>query len=168
MDNKQPQLPYNGTGGYVNRPASKERAVREAKDGTLSARQQAVLQALREAGPTGATWRTLGQLLNLHHGQVSGVLSNLHKAGLVFMLRKQRDNRCHPYVVADYRHNYRDGEVWDRPVQTRAGERRQLLEQLLAQCYDASVLGWSNYHCTEISRIVDRVIAHDGAATSQG
>jgi hypothetical protein len=167
MDNKQPQLPYNGTGGYVNRPASKERAVREAKDGTLSARQQAVLQELLTAGPTGATWKSIGYALNLHHGQVSGALSNLHKAGLVFMLRVKR-YKCHPYVAAQYRQNYTDAQVWDKPAQTRAGERRQLLEQLLAQCYDASVLGWSNYHCTEISRIVDRVIAHDGAATSQG
>ena len=154
--------PYNGTGGYVERPASMERAVREAEDGTLSARQQAVVDALDATGVKGATWRTLGQLLNLHHGQVSGVLSNLHKAGEVFMLREQH-NRCHPYVLRIYRNGYNDNEVWDKPVETRAGQRKALLDNLYATCASAVEVGWSASMQDAVSSCVDRLREHDRA-----
>jgi hypothetical protein len=154
--------PYNGTGGYVERPASMERAVREAEDGTLSARQQAVLDALWDAGLTGATWRTLGQLLNLHHGQVSGVLSILHKEGMVFMLRKQQD-RCHPYVSYRYRFAYNDEDVYDKPVETRAGQRKALLDDLYATCAKAVDDGWSWVLQEAINSCVDRLREHDRA-----
>jgi len=154
--------PYNGTGGYVERPASMERAVREAEDGTLSARQQAVVDALCATGVKGATWRTLGQLLNLHHGQVSGVLSNLHKAGEVFMLREQQD-RCHPYVLRIYRNMHNDDNVWDKPVETRAGQRKALLDNLYATCAKAVDDGWSWVLQEAINSCVDRLREHDRA-----
>lgn len=156
----QPVLPYNETGGYVNRPASQERAIREATDGTLSARQQAVLTALIEAGAAGATWRTIGQSLGLHHGQVSGALSNLHKAGVVFMLRRQ-ENRCHPYVAFRYRWAYTDDQVWDEPVQTRAGQRKALLDDLHETCAMAVEWGFPAGMQEAISMIVDRLAQHD-------
>lgn len=157
--------PYNGTGGYVERPASIARAVQEVEDGTLSKRQQAVLQLLNNAGKNGSIWKGVGQQLNLHHGQASGVLSNLHKAGEVFMLRK-KVQRCHPYVAKQFRHLYTDEQVFDTPATTRAGERHKLLEQLLEQCVEAGKTGWGNYYCTEISRTVDKVRAHDARTTT--
>jgi len=153
-------VPYNGTGGYVERPASIERAVREAQDGTLSARQQAVVDALYAAGVKGATWRTLGQLLNLHHGQVSGVLSNLHKAGEIFMLRTKHD-RCHPYVFHSYRIAYTDEQVFDTPATTRAGERTALLNELYTTCQTAKDIGWSAGMQQAVTTIVDMIAAHD-------
>jgi len=160
MSDMQLFTPYNGTGGYVERPASMERAMREVMQGVLSARQQALLDALFDAGPTGATWRTLGQLLNLHHGQVSGALSNLHKEGMVFMLRKQQD-RCHPYVSYRYRFAYNDDDVYDKPVETRAGQRKALLDDLYATCASAVEMGWSASMQDAVSSCVDRLREHD-------
>lgn len=152
--------PYNGTGGYVERPASIDRAVREAKDGTLSKRQAQVLSQLELAGAQGATWKTLGQLLNLHHGQVSGALSNLHKAGAVFMLRAKQQ-RCHAYVLRRYRWAYTDEQVFDTPATTRAGERTALLNELYATCQAAIEVGWSAGMQQAVTTIVDMIAAHD-------
>jgi hypothetical protein len=103
-----PIVPYSGTGGYAyGSDTSRARAELEASDGTLSRRQEQVLSALLALGPTGATWKEMGEFLNLHHGQVSGALSNLHRAGLVFQLRQPR-HRCMPYVHRDFRGHYDD------------------------------------------------------------
>ena len=134
--------PYNGTGGYVERPASRERAEQEAADGTLSARQTAVLAALHECGVGGATWREIGTRLGLHHGQVSGCLSNLHTAGKVTMLRRTA-NRCHIYVHADYKYAFGLDERWDQPARTKTGTNRERLEHLRHVCQQAVVDGWT-------------------------
>lgn len=128
-----PFAPYRGTGGYAGTDTSRERAESEIDDGTLAVRQQKILDALDEQGAGGATWATLGRILSLHHGQISGALSNLHQAGLVFMLRK-RHNRSHPYVHLNYRGMYTDDEVHDSPKQTKAGMRRGVLDDLVAVC----------------------------------
>lgn len=129
---EQPDLfaEYNGTGGYVERPASKQRAQREARDGTLSKRQQSISVLLIDAGKDGMTWKQIAEQLGLHHGQASGALSNMHKAGVIFMLRQQRD-RCHPYVHKAYVKWWDDSKRFDEPAKTRAGERNDLVEQLL-------------------------------------
>lgn len=122
-------LPYAGTAGFVSQPASAQRAQREASTGEATARARAVLAHL-EANPDGLTWKQLGTLMNLHHGQISGALSNLHKAGAVFMLNKQRD-RCHPYCHAKWRINYTAEERIDEPVKTKGNQRKDDLELLL-------------------------------------
>jgi hypothetical protein len=125
-------------------------------------------QDAMRAGKAGATWQQLGLRLNMHHGQVSGALSNLHKAGEVFMLRNKY-NKSHPYVAKQFRHAYTDEQVFDERVQTQAGKRRELLEQLLAQCTEAGRTGWGNYQLTEIARIEDKVNADDArVATKEG
>lgn len=128
-DDDLPLLAYGRTAGFVNQPASRDRATREAANGTASERAKLVLRYLRYA-PQGMTWRELGAALNLHHGQISGVLSNLHKSGLVFMLRSQR-NRCHPYVHGDLRDQFTDADRIDEPVTTRKTQRLAELESLL-------------------------------------
>jgi len=148
---------YNGTAGSVNRPASIARAEAEATDGTLSARQASILQMLEWAGASGCTWKVLGNDLGLHHGQVSGALTNMHAAGVVFMLRQTTD-RCHRYVHAKYRSYFTDDEVYDRPAKTRSGQRRELLDGLLAACRDAinNEFDWDRWQ-----RIIDVVVMID-------
>lgn len=130
-----PLTPYDGTGGHAGSEASRLRAETEADDGTLADRQALILDYLDKTGAGGATWATTGQALSLHHGQVSGALSNLHQAGAVFMLRK-RSNRSHPYIHTKYRAFYTDAEVHDSPKTTKAGQRRVRLEELVSACRD--------------------------------
>lgn len=132
-------LTYNGTTGAVHQPASQERAQKEAKTGIAKERARLILQLL-EHQPNGMTWKQLGAMLNLHHGQISGALSNLHKSGHVFMLQTQRD-RCHPYCHANWRINYRQEERIDQPTQTKAGKRKDDLEQLLQAVTVAIAMG---------------------------
>jgi len=128
-----PFTPYTGTGGHAGSEASRERAETEASDGTLADRQQRILAWLDSAGASGSTWVSVGQGLNLHHGQASGALSNLHSGGFVFMLRK-RHHLSHPYIHAKYRGFYQDSEVHDSPKTTKEGQRRDRLEDLVTAC----------------------------------
>lgn len=131
MMEEQLFTPYNGTGGYVERVASRDRALNELETGLLSERQQRVLRELERIGREGATWVELGERLGLHHGQISGVLSNLHKKGLVFALTKTV-NGCHPYIYFAYSDWYRDIERTDTPAETAAGRRKRALDEVLA------------------------------------
>lgn len=125
-----PVLPYQGTSGHVAQSdTSTDRAVREDESGTTTARQSAVLSQLADL-ESGATWRALGSTLNLHHGQISGALSMLHKAGHVFMLKEKRHG-CHPYVHARWRDLYGPDERIDVPAQTASATRRRQLGELL-------------------------------------
>lgn len=132
-------MTYNGTTGAVHQPASQERAQREAKSGESRQRATRILELL-EHQSNGLTWQQLGALMNLHHGQMSGALSNLHKSGHVFMLREQR-NRCHPYVHSSLRHLFPAEERIDQPAQTKAGQRKNDLERLLELVIDGIRVG---------------------------
>lgn len=76
-------------------------------------------------------------MLSLHHGQVSGALSNLHRKGHVFMLRQKRD-RCHPYVHWSHVEQYDPVDRIDEPTQTFANQRRNverlILDEILRDC----------------------------------
>ena len=110
-------------------PTSTARAIREDRTGTTSKRQKAVLSALKERGTIGLTWKELGWKLDLHHGQSSGVLSSLHREGLVFALKEARGN-CQPYVHSSFRHLVEAKDRADSPVQTKSGKKRARLEEL--------------------------------------
>jgi len=118
------------TTGHVPRPASVERAEREALDGTAADRALDILAILADE-PFGLTWSELADRLNLHHGQVSGALSNLHKTRRVFMLR-EKVGRSHPYLHEKFRTDYDTDERYDDPAQTRSGRTRELERQILA------------------------------------
>jgi predicted transcriptional regulator len=120
---------YAGTSGYVNQPASLARATTEASSGVSTERAQRILNQLADQ-PAGMTWKQLSMRLNLHHGQISGALSNLHKSGHVFMLRQQRA-KCHPYVLSIYRDQYKPEQRIDEPVKTKSNQRLTDLEELL-------------------------------------
>lgn len=125
-----PITPYNGLSGHVGASStSKARAVSEDRSGTTSHRQRQILGVL-EGAPYGFTWNELGDELGLHHGQVSGALSVLHSAGLVFQLKKTRAN-CHLYVHADHRKKYTEAERIDTPVKTKSAQQTEALGQLL-------------------------------------
>ena len=132
MSNDLPLFNFDETDGYVQRPASKARAIEESKDGTRSARHKKVLKHLDLYGRNGATWKELGERLGLHHGQISGALSNMHKNGEVFALVKQRD-RCHPYVHAKFREAFAPEERFDEPVKTAGTLRAEEIERLTAE-----------------------------------
>lgn len=131
---------YSGTQGHVDRPASIERAEREARDGTAADRSLQILALLR-ANPLGLTWGEVADRLDLHHGQASGALSNLHKTGRVFMLREKR-GRSHPYVHEDFRTAYTETERFDTPAQTRGGKIRELERQIVAALEADHVRGY--------------------------
>lgn len=155
MQPELPITPYNGTGGYAGTDTSRERAEREAADGTLADRQHQILDYLLHCGVVGGTWHQLSIELELHHGQVSGALSNLHKAGEVFMLR-QRHNRSHPYVHNKYRAFYSDAEVHDSPKTTKAGRRRVVIDELVAACRDAVDGGFTEERQSKIAELLGR------------
>ena len=124
------ELLYNGRSGAVNASdTSRERADSDDAEGTTQARVNAVLEHLKMRRD-GMTWPELAAVLKLHHGQISGCLSMMHKAGLVFALRAKRD-RCHPYVHAHYRSSYLETERIDQPVKTKATQEKEALEALL-------------------------------------
>lgn len=64
-------------------------------------RQTQALHALRLAGERGLTWAELGSHLGLHHGASSGLLSRLHKRGLVMRLQTGR-GRSSVYVLPEF------------------------------------------------------------------
>jgi hypothetical protein len=141
------------------------RAWGQIADGSLGARQKQILNAL-DGAEEGMTWREIGRWLadrgiHLHHGEISGALSNLHRAGQVFHLVERRD-RCHPYVLAKYRNWYHIGDRYDEPARTKASQRKDLLESLLATCrtLTSEEFSWHNFQA-----MIDAVVminAHDG------
>jgi predicted transcriptional regulator len=134
----QPDL-FTPDDGYYRRlpapsvedsPTSVARAIREDDSGVTSRRQSDILDLLASIGARGATWKDVARELGLHHGQASGALSTLHKAGLVFALTKETRHGCQPYVHGQFRHLYTADERADSPATTKAGRRRSALEEL--------------------------------------
>ena len=94
------ELPYAGTSGWSGTDTSRDRALRDDNDGTTSRRQRWVVAALASSRTDGMTWRELAALGGMHHGQASGVLTVLHKAGKICRLTEKR-NRCRVYVLPE-------------------------------------------------------------------
>lgn len=99
-------LPYTDaetgySSGWSGSEASAARAHHEDSTGITSERQRLTLRALYGSPRSGMTWAELANLLDWHHGQASGVLSNLHKAGRIARLRERR-NGSSVYVLPMY------------------------------------------------------------------
>jgi len=109
-----PALPYAGTSGWSGSETSKKRAEKDDKDGTTSIRQRVTLMAILYSGSHGVTWKELASENNWHHGQASGVLSVLHKEGLVVRLKEKRLG-CAVYVAPEY---VAGREIAERTVKT--------------------------------------------------
>lgn len=102
----QPVLPYPDavtgvSSGWSGSETSADRAHKEDATGVTTKRQGEVLGALAWREKYGATWVELGNNLGLHHGQISGPLSVLHKAGKIARLTEKRD-RCAVYVLPTF------------------------------------------------------------------
>ena len=118
----QLSLPYveadgTATQGWSGSSASRDRAKREAKDGTAHRRQTQAMTLLVVRAQKGATWKRLADTYGMHHGQASGVLSALHKAGRIARLAEKED-RCHIYVLPAH--------VNGREVQPHGGRPKQI------------------------------------------
>lgn len=119
----------DGTGGWGGADTSRDRAEHERDSGELSHRLAAILSHLETIGKhDGMTWQELADLTGWHHGRVSSALTNLHKQGLVFTLKKRRGN-CHPYVHAEWLPYWFPNEINLRPTTNR---RAPLLKELEA------------------------------------
>ncbi len=127
----------------------------------ITERQRLILQALMYEGTDGLTWKQLGKILNLHHGQISGALNGLHQLELVFMLRTKKDG-CHLYVSHLCRNQFADEQVYDAPPPNKGKQRRQLLDELFTECLDIRASGSNDYNTSAISDLLDQIIVHDG------
>jgi hypothetical protein len=94
-------LPYNGTSGWSGSDTSESRALEADTSGKTKKRQQQAINALRESGYVGLTWIELQQVMPLHHGTLSGVLSVLHKEGVICRLSEKR-GKCKVYVLPEF------------------------------------------------------------------
>lgn len=122
-----PVLPYGGASdpnsGFSGSETSEERARHLDQSGTTGRRQAEALRALAAVGATGLTWRELATMLEVHHGAASGVLSNLHKTGLIDRLTLTRQ-RSKVYVLPEY--------VNDRPTEApKPNARDPYFEEVL-------------------------------------
>lgn len=94
-----PELPYAGTSGWSGSATSRDRATQNDTDGTTQRTQDAALDLASRAGARGIIVTEL-RAAGFHHGQASGALSVLHKAGHLARLTERRD-RCSIYVTTD-------------------------------------------------------------------
>jgi len=85
-----PVLPYAGSSGWSGSSTSKARADHDDAIGKTSTRQRQVLTRLLSEGHLGLTWRELAGPEGWHHGQASGTLSVLHRAGIICRLTETR------------------------------------------------------------------------------
>lgn len=95
-----PAFPYAGHSAATaaTSAASAERTEDEDETGISEYRQARVLGHLISAGPLGMTWVELARAEGWHHGQATGALSVLHKAGTIARLTERRE-RSSVYVL---------------------------------------------------------------------
>jgi len=129
---------YNGGSGSVPRDTSIERETSERESGATILREKRFMYLLEMAGENGLTWKEMGvaykdrYAMPLHHGQISGMLSNLHRDGSVFTTQHLKRDNSHAYFHCLIRYIFDDEVRHDHPVQTKAGIRKAALESLVA------------------------------------
>lgn len=89
-------------------------------------REQEIIDLLRSAGTTGMTWKEIAENLDIHHGQASGCLSQMHREGTIKCLKEYR-LKCRIYVLPDYVSSrqtipYRSRKVLDNTPVTQEWE----------------------------------------------
>ena len=151
MTDQLPLLPYAGSSGWRGSEASRDRAFIEDANGTTSLRQRIALKRVWDQEFRGLTWKELGEIENIHAGQSSGVLSVLHKEGLVVRL-KERRNRCSIYVAPAY--------VKEREVSPRNfnSSKDEICQEILALIITGKLLGTDE----EIVEDIQSLLAKEG------
>ena len=121
---------------YVEREASRDRALDETRSGEWIERRRKVHKLIEDTRDLGLTYKSLAYLTGLHHGQISSCLSKMHEEGLIFALRSTRD-RCHPYVASKFRSLFKADEIYETPVKTRAKKDREIASaaRMLVEVY---------------------------------
>jgi len=121
----QEEFPYGGASdpnsGFIRGGSSEDRARSEDSSGITALRQREALAALANAERVGMTWKEVALVKGWHHGQASGALSGLHKAGRIARLALRR-NRCAIYVLPEFV----DGRTTERQGET---ETTKMLRQ---------------------------------------
>ena len=126
-----PALPYAGKSGHIaNSETSTARAIHEDESGVTASRQKQILDVL-EKTEYGNTWKELSEKLGLHHGQISGALSVLHKSGRIFALKRTREG-SQIYLHARFRDDHSDALRLDIPAVTKATQNKEAFNDLLA------------------------------------
>lgn len=134
MNDQLPLLPYAGSSGWKGSEASRDRAFIDDANGTTSLRQRVALKRVWDQEFRGLTWKELGEIENIHAGQSSGVLSVLHKEGLLVRL-KDRRNRCSIYVAPPY---VREREISPRFITSTKDE---ICKEILALIATGKLVG---------------------------
>ena len=114
---------YNGTQGSVNIDTSRNR---------VTPNLEIVLNQMERYGESGYTWKDIAWTLDLHHGQASGALSNLHRMGLIFTTTTTRREGCQVYFLNKYSFLFKDDLIVREPVKTKTRLERDALMDLLA------------------------------------
>jgi len=127
-----PILPYNGSSGWSGSETSRKRAASEDSNGVTSDRQQSLLRLLKSRKEDGGTWKSLGETLGWHHGQISGTLSVLHKAEKIARLTESQ-NRSAIYVSLDFV-NGRELEEYKSKNQNESYYRQVIADEILDWC----------------------------------
>jgi hypothetical protein len=123
----------------VQRQTSIDREEYQRTSGETKERAKRFLPILETSERLGATWKEMQRRyenaygVQLHHGQISGLLTNLHKAGKVFICSKMKRENCFVYLHCKYKDWFAEEDRFDTPVQTKAGIRRACLEEVVAQ-----------------------------------
>lgn len=115
---------------FVNVPASRDRAEYETRSGTWSSNKIKIHDLIWKSREQGMTWRDVARFCpDLHHGQISGILSKLHQEGFIFSLREKRQG-CHPYIDSAWRERFDSWKRFDHPVKTKARENSEIVEMV--------------------------------------
>ena len=149
MTDQLPLLPYAGTSGWKGSEASRDRAFIDDANGTTSLRQRVALKRVWDQEFRGLTWKELGEIENIHAGQSSGVLSVLHKEGLVVRL-KERRNRCSIYVAPVY---VKEREVSPRYI---TSSKDEMCQEILALIVTGKLLGTDSEIVDDIQSLLAR------------
>ncbi|QDH93114.1 hypothetical protein QDA02_gp51 [Microbacterium phage Margaery] len=95
-------LEYDRTEGHNHAPASIDRAIRRARDGSAQVTQTRIMADLREQGYLGSTCHEAEARLGMSHESYSGARTNMHARGDIVRLTERRDRR-HVYVLPEFR-----------------------------------------------------------------
>lgn len=144
--------PYNGSSGWSGTSTSKARADREDGTGITGKRYRAVRNEVADHGAYGLTVRELREILDLHHGQASAALTNLHHAGHLQRLSEVR-SRCKVYVVPEYVQG-RETEPYER---RRPATRKSLASE---QEKPTELITWTDVSGRKHAEVVTRGFAH--------
>lgn len=119
------EFPYAGTSGWAGSETSRQRAKQQDTDGTTINRQSLTIGYLAGTQEFGVTWKELSESFDWHHGQASGVLSVLHKGGMIERLKHTR-NKCSVYVLPEYV----SGRVTEPHGNTKANSNQKALDAI--------------------------------------